>query len=264
MRKNTLAAMLVGLFMLPACAKPIEDIQSENHSERVTASLQFTEGTSPKQIEQLIQILETTEDNGVRASCADALGYARATDAVPALLSTLKVPEGRVRRSTTTALGRIADSRAIDPLIEILNEDITDPNLSEGRRCAIYAFENLKSEKVVPVLLYMLTHNPGRDESERIDYTTALLAALGAQEDKRAIPVLVEFLDGRAGTQAAAALGQIVDVDFIDNTQLRIPFHSPAKANAWLKEHPELWKQKDDEGRQQKDAPDGEDAAGNS
>jgi HEAT repeat protein len=245
MRKIPLVAMLLGVLTLSSCANPIEDIRSEDNITRIKAAAHFAEGASSNQIQKLIHILENSEDNGVRASCADALGYAHATNAVPALLAVLKVPEWRVRRSTARSLGRIADPRAIDPLIGILNEEITDPNLSEGRRCAIYAFVNIRSEKVVPVLMHMLTHNPGRDESETIDYTTALMSALGGQGDKRAIPVLAKFLDGRAGSQAAGAIGQIVGMDFVDDTTFRMPQPSPAKTKAWLKEHPKLLETKD-------------------
>jgi len=248
--KKTFVGMLLGSVILSSCANPIENIQSEDHSIRTTAALQFAEGASSDQIQKLIHICESTKDNAVRASCADALGYAHATNAVPALLDMLRVPEWRLRRSTANALGRIADPRSIDPLIEILKEEPTDPNLSEGRRCAVYAFVNLKSEKAVPVLMHMLTHNPGRNESEKIDYTTALLAALGAQKDQRAIPVIADLLDGRAGSQAAGALGRIVDVDFTDEADpFRMPLPSPAKAKAWLQRHPDLLKSEDNKDR---------------
>lgn len=243
-------AIILTALMLSSCAKPIVDIQSADSITRQEAVSQFAENASTTDVEQLIALLEGSQDNGVRASCANALGYARATNAVPALLSVLKAPEWRVRRSTARALGRIGDPRAIDPLIEVLNENMTDPNLSEGRRCAIDAFVNLKSEKVVPVLLHMLTHNPGRDESERIDYTTALLAALGEQGDERAIPILAKFLDDRAGSQAAGAIGKIVGVDFQgDPEPLILVGPSPAKAKAWLEQHPELLTSKKDRGR---------------
>jgi HEAT repeat protein len=259
MRRMLLAAMLLGMLALASllgvltlssCANPIEDIRSEDSMTRAKAAGQFAEGASPDQIQKLIHILQTTENNGVRASCADALGYAHATNAVPALIAALKVPEWRVRRSTANALGRIADPRAIDPLIEVLNEEITDPNLFQGRRCALWAFVHLKSEKVVPVLIHMLTHNPGRGDSKSTDDTTALLAALGAQKDKRAIPVIAGLLDGRAGSRAAGALGKIVDVDFREEGDLlRRPMPSPAKAKAWLQKHPELLKPEDNKDR---------------
>jgi HEAT repeat protein len=215
------------------------DIRSPDSLTRQKAVSQFAKHTSPSEIDQLVQILESTEDDGVRASCADALRCARATRAVPALIEALEVRDWRVRRSAASALGAIADSRAIEPLIQVLTEQLSDPNLSEGRRYAICAFVNLKSGKVVPILMHMLTHNPGWNESERIDYTTALLAALGAQMDKRAIPVIADLLDGRAGSQAAAAIGRIVGVDFRDHDKFGGPQHSPAKAKAWLQKHPE-------------------------
>ena len=196
---------------------------------------------STRKIQTLIQTLERTSDNAVRASCADELGYAHAKEAVPALITALKISDWRVRRSVVNALGYIADARAIDPLIDILNEQPTDPNLSEGKLCAVWAFVNLKSEKVVPVLIRMLNDNPGRDDSDKIDYTTALLAALGAQKDRRAIPTIAKLLDGRSGSQAAGALGQIVGVDFSDEgNPLELPTPSPAKAKLWLKQHSEL------------------------
>lgn len=242
--------VLIGMGMLSSCDNRtdsrFEDIQSKDSLKHAKAALRFSTGTSSKDIQQLIQIIESTEDIGVRESCVDALGYAHATEAVPALIAALKIPEWRVRRGTTEALARIADPRAIDPLIEILTEDITDSNLSEGRRCAVYAFVNLKSEKVVPVLMHMLTHNPGRGESEKSDYTTAILAALGAQKDKRAIPVVADFLDGRAGVRAAGTIGAIVGEDFTDHGTLWVlPQPSPAKAKAWLQEHPELLEPED-------------------
>ncbi|MDA3961728.1 MAG: HEAT repeat domain-containing protein [Planctomycetota bacterium] len=250
MRKEPLLAMLLGVFTLLSCANPIEDIRSENSITRTKAAAQFTEDASSDQIQKLIHIMQATEDNGVRASCADALGYAHATSAVPALIDALKVAEWRVRRSTANALGRIADPRAIDPLIEVLDQEITDPNLSEGKRCAVWAFVNLKSEKVVPVLIHMLSNNPGKDNSEKIDYTTALLAAMGAQKDKRAIPAIADHLDSRAGSQAAGALGKIVDVDFTDDADpFRLPMPSPAKAKEWLQKHPELLKPQDKKDR---------------
>ena len=237
--------VVLGALALCSCSSPIEDIQSPDSVARAEAALRFGKDASPAEIKRLIGLLEAAADHGVRASCADALGYARATEAVPALIEALQVREWRVRRSTTRALGRIADPRAVDPLLQILNEAIQDPNLTEGRRCAIYAFVNLKSDKAVPVLIRMLSQRPGINESDKIDHTTAILAALGAQKDNRAIPVLARLLDGRAGSQAAAAIGQIVDVDFRDHGRFGMPIHSPAKAKEWLQEHPELVTPKD-------------------
>lgn len=95
----------------------LEDIQSGDAGTRGKAALQFADSASPDQIRKLIHILQTAEDNDVRASCADALGHARARDAVPAFVAALDVPDWRVKRSTVNALARIGDPRAVDPLI---------------------------------------------------------------------------------------------------------------------------------------------------
>jgi len=210
---------------------------------------QLSGHASPDDIEQLIQILENTQDDRVRADCALALGDAKATSAVPALVGTLEVQNWLVRSRTVSALASIGDSRAIRPLIGVLNEEHSDPNFSAERLCAIEAFTKLKSAEVVPVLLDMLTHNPGRGTSRRTDYTSRLLAALGAQGDKRAIPDLAKMLDGDAAVNAAGALGRIVGVNFMLDPRPYGPRFGPVKAKAWLREHPELLVPTEDESR---------------
>jgi hypothetical protein len=234
------ASVVLVVLLLSSCANPIEDIQSPDSRTRIEAASRLGRDASPAEIEQLIEILKATDDHGVRAACADALGYAKATRAVPALIEALKIPEWRVRRSTARALGNIADPRAVDPLLDVLRTDPADANLSEGRRSAVYAFVKIKSARAVPVLIHLLKHNPGYDESERIDYTTALLAALAAQGDRRAIPAVAALLDGRSAVRAAGALGQIVGADFTDDHHRGVPLPSPGKAKAWLTKHPEL------------------------
>jgi len=96
----------------------------------------------------------------------------------------------------------------------------------------------------------MLVDNPGRNESDRIDYTTAVLEALGAQKDDSAIPEIAKLLDGRAGSQAAGAIGKIVGVSFLDEGEpFGMPLPIPAKAKAWLEQHPELLTPKKDKNR---------------
>jgi HEAT repeat protein len=75
----------------------------------------------------LIRALHYKRDQRVRAAAARALGVARASRAVPALIKALGDEYQYVRAKATEALGEIADQEAVKPLIHVL-EDKNEEN----------------------------------------------------------------------------------------------------------------------------------------
>lgn len=223
---------------------PIEDIQSSDRAIRQKAVSRLAKSATPEEVDELCRLLQHAGDADVRHDCAATLGYARATKAVPYLILAMEDQDWRVRRIAVMSLGVIGDPRASVPLTKLLWD--AKPELQYH---VIRAFTGVKCAEVVPRLLDMLSQKAKGNGSENIDHVKALLSALAAQKDRRAIPVLVGLLDGPYAKGAAATLGAIVGQDFNPDQRrggIQAP-GDPAKAKAWLARHPEVLNTKTDE-----------------
>ncbi len=174
----------------------------------------------------------------IAASCLGTAGaaFGQSQDPVPALLAQLRDHDQATKIEAIHQLVRLKESRAVDPLIDLLASD-TDP---EVRRSAAYALGQLKDPRAIqPLIASLKDENPdvcvnsifavaqvGGSEQERVN---ALLAALGHNDlhvcraaavglvllgNKNAVQPLITALDDSrltVRTGAAYALGFLGD-----------------------------------------------------
>lgn len=96
----------------------------------------------------------------------------------------------KLRVVAANALGNIGDERAVDPLIEILNDPEWDPKsnvqrLQILREAAIIAVGKIRNPRAIPAIIEVLKRDRGfthRDDA---------VIALGRMKDPRAVPLLV-------------------------------------------------------------------------
>ena len=89
------------------------------------------------------------------------LGESGSSTALPELLAALKSEDGNIRRLAASALGKIGDEQAVQPLLELLAVE-TKPQV---RQYAVKALGKIGSDQAIPVLVRIAS-----DENE-IDYT---------------------------------------------------------------------------------------------
>jgi HEAT repeat protein len=103
----------------------------------------------------------------VQQAAATALGRARWTDAVPALIAELDTPHRELRRLTVLALGQMRDPRALTPLSNLYQAKALktddDPSLREN---IVESIARIGGEGSVPVLMAAAT-----DRDVRVRYT---------------------------------------------------------------------------------------------
>lgn len=106
-------------------------------------------------------ILALKDENAdVRKNAAEALGKIKDTRAIDPLIATLGDEETDVRKNAVEALGNIGDSRAIEPLIASL-DDKKSTVKSSAEEALKKIFENMKAnnnlEQLLPLLKYKET-----------------------------------------------------------------------------------------------------------
>lgn len=147
-------------------------------------------------------------DSTVRANAAAGLGNNEAASAVEALIALLQTDrEDIVRERAATALAQIGDERAIDPLIDSLDEGGT-----WVRNRIAYVLGASKDPRAVEPLLELLN-----DEDPSTQGVAAW--ALGAIGDERAFDPLIDLLGDETPSvrgNAAWALGEFGDERAID------------------------------------------------
>jgi len=147
-------------------------------------------------------------DSTVRANAAAGLGLNEVSDAVEPLITLLRSDdEDIVRERAATALAQIGDPRAIDPLIDALDDSGT-----WIRNRVAYVLGASKDPRAVEPLLELLNHED--------DSTQGVAAwALGAIGDDRAFDPLLGLLrdpNPSVRGNAAWALGEFADERAID------------------------------------------------
>ncbi len=182
-----------------------------------------------------VEALKSADDEWVRWAVVHVLGAIHKKPALDTMLAELNHPSYVVRRRAAESLGGFKERRAVDPLIEVLENSnemksiragaaaslgvlkderasaslltaLTDEN-AEVRLKAAAALGNLKDSKAVSTLSKMV-ENP----LEPDDVRAAAATALGNIGDKSAEPVLIRALDIRVGDiakNAIVALGKL-------------------------------------------------------
>jgi ATP-dependent DNA helicase RecQ len=98
-----------------------------------------------------------------------ALGDARNREAVPDLVLALSDSDGNVRRLASSALGKIRDRRAVEPLLTLLSNE-TKPQV---RQYAVKALGQIGDQRAVPALKGIAS-GTGEREYTRLSATHAL------------------------------------------------------------------------------------------
>jgi len=159
-------------------------------------------------IDGLITALRYKKDYFVRKTAADALGQIGNTRAVESLINTLNDEDYRVQHAAAFALGKIGDVRAIDPLITTLSDK--DENM---RISAADALGQIGDNRAVDPLITALKF----DKGWLVRKNAAL--SLGRIGDVRAIdPLLIAFNNDEeiVRTSAATALGMFKSERAVD------------------------------------------------
>jgi len=193
-------------------------------------------------VDKYIGRLRTARQWRERAFAAELLGRVGNAKAVPALLETIqatRAEDGDVREISLRALARIADPRAVEPLVLALKqaevwlapriadilvrhgEPVIDPMLAflaepgrhPARAWAANVLGELKAPRAFPTLITAL-----KDMDDEVRAKAA--AALGRLADRRAVTYLLDHLltDPAPFVRAriAAALGQFAGEEVID------------------------------------------------
>jgi HEAT repeat protein len=193
-------------------------------------------------VDKYIERLGTARKWRERAFAAELLGRVGNAKAVPALLETIQATRSEdadVREIALRGLARIADPRAIEPLIEALKQaeswlapriadilvrhgdPVIEPMLAflrDGQRHPARAWAanilgELKAQRAFPALVVAL-----KDLDDEVRAKSA--AALGKLGDRRAVTYLLDHLlsDPAPFVRAriASALGQFADNEVID------------------------------------------------
>ncbi|WP_143162808.1 HEAT repeat domain-containing protein, partial [Couchioplanes caeruleus] len=154
-------------------------------------------------IDQVMEALVKDESAVVRLACAATLGRLRARQAVGVLAGALSDPAGPVRAGAARALGALADSRTVAPLIRALEVEHDYDALA----AIASALGRLRNAEAVPGLVMALTET---SLNVRMD----ACRALGEIRDPAAIPALARRLADHVGAvrgEALKALGEIGD-----------------------------------------------------
>jgi HEAT repeat protein len=149
------------------------------------------------------------EDGSIRLASVNGLAPLGEHSVEP-LIDALQNSDSRVRQAAAEALGRTRDSRAVKPLIDVLQDK--SPHLSKVRQSAATALGEIGGLRAVEPLVDAL-----RDEAWNV--VQAVAEALGKLGDQRAVkPLSVALSDGDANIRrvAAKALGELGCSDVVE------------------------------------------------
>ncbi len=180
-------------------------------------------------------LLQFSNDNERRIRELAALGLGQATGegVYERLIVLLIAPESEIRQAAAGSLGALGDLRALEPLTRqeqepddlvkrAMRESLTHlANRPDGVTTAVVLLGQLKDlrrdalleavvdsadRRLCPVVA-SIAANPGRDRAIEASSWTQFLAvrSLAACGDYRAVPVLIELVDGDANTEIRAS-----------------------------------------------------------
>jgi aminopeptidase N len=152
----------------------------------------------------------------VSAEAARALGSIRAGAALDELLTSVSVPEPRVRRAIATALGEFREPRAAEALERIIQDGDASYYVEAGAAAAI-------GKTRQPGALAAIEHALGKNSQNEVIRSSAM-SGLAELRDPKALPVVMEWTKYGKPQQvraaATAALGRfaefVPDVDKSD------------------------------------------------
>ncbi|MGM0568409.1 MAG: HEAT repeat domain-containing protein [Elusimicrobiota bacterium] len=142
------------------------------------------------------------ENPVVRSSEARRLGSEKVKEAVPELIDALSDEVPGVRINAIVALGEIEDERAVEPLMDILDED----KLPAARAMAAEALSGFEESRVKNNLLKAAEN---KDENIRISAMKSLGRSGGEDEVDELIRIAGNDPAGPVREAAAQALGKI-------------------------------------------------------
>lgn len=124
-------------------------MQSGDPQERLKGLRDLTSVDDQNAVDLLVQALGDS-DMRVRAKAIDTCADLRATAAIPVLVQQLFMRETSepIKRRILAALGKIGDSTAVKPIMELLDQDL-DP---ATRGTAIFALGDLGAAASLPLL----------------------------------------------------------------------------------------------------------------
>jgi hypothetical protein len=193
-------------------------VKDKSGDERLFAAIQLDNCTNRAAIIRALSdrkyppVLEYARKNAadksvppdVRLQCIAALGKFKdqiASDEITALIDMVKLGSDDEAVAAASALGEIGDNRAADALVESLRR----PHLGLKAAAAL-AIAKVSPERAEDAFLMLLY------EKELLSKAIGLegLAQFGTT---RAVPMIIEELDGALKTKARAALAHIAGVD---------------------------------------------------
>ena len=181
----------------PLGAAPITELHTgANHSLAVSAHDEagVVRAIQMNLTPELLALLDS-QDAGLRASAAKAMGLIGNPSALPALLSHLRDGDALAGDAVATAIGRMGDPSSVPALIDALNAD------DEATRArAAYALGALKAEQSVPQLGHMLL----TDEAMAARNAAGALAAIGTTDALTALAA--PLADGQMTAARHAAM----------------------------------------------------------
>ena len=155
-----------------------------------------------KPLSTLLQLLGSASEQD-RYHAAVILGARRDKSATDALIERLADPDEDVRERVIAALGKIGDSRAVEPLLALLEQKRSRaPEYERGDLGALIAdsLGEIRDHRAYPALIELL-------RTGALYERRSAARALGRIGDETAVPALLKVLD----EDAVSALGWIGD-----------------------------------------------------
>lgn len=133
----------------PKVEDQLKKLASEDPDERIEGVRGLSESGDPKAIEHLIGAVNDPDER-VRVKAIDALGQLKAKDAVPLFVQKLflRDTDQAQKARILVALGKIGDTRATSPIVDILSRDVDRPI----RGNAVYALGEIGDTRAIPGL----------------------------------------------------------------------------------------------------------------
>ena len=133
----------------PKVEDQLKKLASEDPDERIEGVRGLSESGDPKAIEHLIGAVNDPDER-VRVKAIDSLGQLKAKDAVPLFVQKLflRDTDQSLKARILVALGKIGDTRATTPIVDLLSRDVDQPI----RGNAVYALGEIGDTRAIPGL----------------------------------------------------------------------------------------------------------------
>ena len=127
----------------------VKQLESPDADKRLEAVKALGSSKDSKAVDHLIKALGDS-DLRVQAKAVQILGDMRATEATPVLVERLmmRTTDSGMKQLIISSLGKIGDSRAVQPLVQLLQRDLD----AETRGTVIFALGELGAPEALEVL----------------------------------------------------------------------------------------------------------------